>query len=90
METDTMGIVLVSALIENHFDVVSARKGLIPETEIRRSKIAGARVLRYRGHLCLDAPATDRSTGPGSNRRRIHAKTVAGLVVNLGYTVKSN
>ncbi len=36
METDTTGIVLVSALIENHYDVVSAQE----RADLSRQKFA--------------------------------------------------
>jgi predicted aspartyl protease len=44
METKTMGIVLVTALIENYDDVKSAEKGLISDAEIRRFAVDDARV----------------------------------------------
>jgi predicted aspartyl protease len=44
METNTMGIVLVTALIENYDDVKSAEKGLIPPSDVRRIQVDDARV----------------------------------------------
>ena len=44
METNTMGIVLVTALIENNYDVKSAEEGLISEAEVRRLEVHDARV----------------------------------------------
>ncbi len=44
METNTLGIVLVTALIENFDDIKAAQKGLIPEAEIRRLEVHDARV----------------------------------------------
>jgi predicted aspartyl protease len=44
METNTMGIVLVTALIENYYDVKSAEEGLISEAKIRRLEVPDARV----------------------------------------------
>ena len=63
VETDTMGIVLVTALIENNDDVKAAEKGLIPEAEVRRIEVHDARV-DTGATLCLDAQATDRAIGP--------------------------
>ncbi len=39
-----MGIVLVTALIENQNDVVAAEEGRIPDTQVRRIEIPDARV----------------------------------------------
>ncbi len=44
MESDTMGIVLVSARIENYEDVKAAEKGLIPADQVRRIEVNDARV----------------------------------------------
>jgi predicted aspartyl protease len=44
METKTMGIVLVTALIENYDDVKSAEKGLISSADVRRIQVDDARV----------------------------------------------
>ena len=44
METETMGIVLVTALIENNRDVVAAEEGRLPESQVRRIEVADARV----------------------------------------------
>lgn len=44
METNTMGIVLVSALIENNRDVEAAEEGRLPQSEIRRLEVDDARV----------------------------------------------
>jgi predicted aspartyl protease len=44
MEMNTMGVVLVTALIENNDDVKSAEKGQITEAEIRRFEVHDARV----------------------------------------------
>jgi predicted aspartyl protease len=44
METDTMGIVLVNALIENYDDVKEAEKGRIPPEQVRRIDVSDARV----------------------------------------------
>jgi predicted aspartyl protease len=44
METNTMGIVLVTALIENYDDVKAVEKGLIPEAQVRRMEVNDARV----------------------------------------------
>ncbi|MGO9469209.1 MAG: hypothetical protein ACLQVF_34205 [Isosphaeraceae bacterium] len=44
MEPDTMGIVLVSARIENLYDVKNAEDGLIPADQVRRIEVNDARV----------------------------------------------
>ena len=44
METNTMGIVLVTALIENYGDVKSAEKGQVSEAEVRRIEVHDARI----------------------------------------------
>jgi predicted aspartyl protease len=44
MEANTMGIVSVTALIENHEDVKAAVLGVIPEANIRRLEVKNARV----------------------------------------------
>jgi predicted aspartyl protease len=44
METDTMGIVLVNAVIENNRDVVAAEEGRISPEQVRRIEVADARV----------------------------------------------
>ncbi len=74
MEPDTMGIVLVSARIENLYDVKNAEDGLIPADQVRRIEVNDARV-EQRGNLCLDAHAADQPTGtqvaqddPGQDR----------------------
>jgi predicted aspartyl protease len=73
-----MGIVLVPALIENHFDVVSAQKGRIPETEIRRIEVHDARVGTEATYVSMPRRLIDQL---GLDRiKTIHAKTVAGMV----------
>lgn len=44
LKTDTMGIVLVTPLIENQNDVVAAEEGRIPDLKVRRIEIHDARV----------------------------------------------
>jgi predicted aspartyl protease len=44
METNTMGVVLVTALIENYGDVKSAEEGRIAESQVRRVEVQDARV----------------------------------------------
>ncbi len=63
METETMGIVLVTALIENYDDVKTAEKGIIPEADVRCIEVNDARV-QHRGDLRLDAATSHRATGP--------------------------
>ncbi len=44
METNTMRVVLVTALIENYYDVKSAEEGLISDVKVRRLEVPDARV----------------------------------------------
>ncbi|MCC6124909.1 MAG: aspartyl protease family protein [Pirellulales bacterium] len=44
METETMGRILIEATIENHQDVWDARRGMIPEDQVRRVTIKNALV----------------------------------------------
>ena len=57
METNTMGIVLVTALIENYDDVKAAEKGAIPVSEVRRIQVDDVRS-RHRGNLTRIMGAT--------------------------------
>ncbi len=76
MEPETMGIVLVTALIENFEDVVSARKGLISESEIRRIEVSDARVDTGATYVSLPKRMIEQL---GLNRlKTVHAKTAAG------------
>jgi predicted aspartyl protease len=78
VETDTVGIVLVSALIENNFDVISAEKGLLPQTEVRRIEVHDARVDTGSTYVSMPRCLIDQL---GLDRiKTIHAKTVAGMV----------
>jgi predicted aspartyl protease len=73
-----MGIVLVTALIENQDDVKSAQKGLIPETAIRRIEVHDARVDTGATYVSMPRRLIDQL---GLDRiKTIHAKTVAGMV----------
>ena len=44
METNTMGLVLVKALIENYRDAQAADEGRIPDAQVRRIEVDDARV----------------------------------------------
>jgi predicted aspartyl protease len=44
METETMGRILIEVTIENHQDVWDARRGMIPQNQIRRITIKNALV----------------------------------------------
>jgi predicted aspartyl protease len=78
METNTMGIVLVTALIENNDDVKSAEKGLIPDTAIRRIEVTDARVDTGETYVSMPRRLIDQL---GLKRiKTVRAKTVAGFV----------
>jgi predicted aspartyl protease len=73
-----MGIVLVTALIENEDDVTLAKKGLIPEADVRRIEIHDARVDTGATYVSMPRHLIDQL---GLDRMKtIHAKTVAGMV----------
>jgi predicted aspartyl protease len=77
VETDTLGIVLVTALFENGDDVTLAKKGLIPEAEVRRIEIHDARVDTGATYVSMPLRLIDQL---GLDRiKTIHAKTVAGM-----------
>jgi predicted aspartyl protease len=73
-----MGIVLVSALIENYDDVKSAEKGVIPEADVRRIQVDDARV--DTGATYVSMPL--RLINPLGLKRlkTVQAKTTAGPV----------
>ncbi len=73
-----MGIVLVTALIENQNDVVAAQEGRIPDTQVRRIEVHDARVDTEATYVSLPRRLIDQL---GLDRiKTIHAKTVAGMV----------
>jgi predicted aspartyl protease len=76
METNTMGIVLVTALIENNYDVKRAEEGQIPETEIRRFEVNDARVDTGATHVSMPIRLINQL---GLKRiKTVVAKTTAG------------
>jgi predicted aspartyl protease len=78
MEADTMGIVLVSARIENYDDVKSAEKGLIPDAQVRRIEVNDARVDTGATYVSMPMRLINQL---GLRRlKTVEAKTVAGLV----------
>jgi predicted aspartyl protease len=78
VETDTMGIVLVTALIENYDDVKAAEKGRIPDSQIRRIEVNDARVDTGATYVSLPVRLIEQL---GLKRiKTIQARTVAGPV----------
>jgi predicted aspartyl protease len=73
---DAIGIVLVSALIENEDDVSSAKMGLIPATEIRRIEVHDTRVDTEATYVSMPRRLIDQL---GLERiKTVHVKIVAG------------
>jgi predicted aspartyl protease len=73
-----MGIVLVTALIENHEDVKAAEKGLITEAQVRRIEVQDARVDTGATYVSMPLRLINQL---GLKRiKTIQAKTVAGPV----------
>ena len=62
MKTPTMGKVVVTAKIENLEDLYSAKKGLLPDAQVRRIEVPDA-VDRYRGDHALASKTDDHRTG---------------------------
>jgi predicted aspartyl protease len=78
METSTMGIVLVTALIENHDDVKAAEKGLIPDDQVRRIEVNDARVDTGATYVSMPRRLIEQL---GLKKiKTVQAKTVAGPV----------
>lgn len=78
METNTMGVVLVTALIENNDDVKSAEKGQITEAEIRRFEVHDARVDTGATYVSMPMRLINQL---GLKRiKTVQAKTTAGPV----------
>jgi predicted aspartyl protease len=73
-----MGIVLVTALIENYDDVKAAKKGLIPDAEVRRIEVHDARV--ELGATLVSMPKRMIERLGLTKIKTGHAKTVTGLV----------
>jgi hypothetical protein len=77
MGAETIGIVLVEAVIENLFDVNSAEYGLIPASQVRRIEIPDARVDTGAKYVTMLRRLIDQL---GLKRVKIiHARTVAGM-----------
>jgi predicted aspartyl protease len=78
METNIMGIVLVTALIENYDDVKSAEKGLISEADVRRLEIHDARVDTGATYVAMPKGLIEQL---GLKKiRTVEAKTVSGPI----------
>jgi predicted aspartyl protease len=76
METNTMGIVLVRALIENYDDVKTAEKGAIPDSEVRRIQVDDARVDTGATYVSMPKHLIEKL---GLKRlKTVQAKTTAG------------
>lgn len=76
METATMGIVLVEALIENYDDVRDAEKGRIPAEQVRRIEVSDARVDTGATYVSMPRRLIDQL---GLKRlKTVEAKTTAG------------
>jgi predicted aspartyl protease len=78
VETNTPGIVLVTALIENFDDIKAAEKGLIPEADIRRLEIHDARV--DTGAKYVSMPKWMIEELGLKKIKTVEAKTVAGPI----------
>jgi predicted aspartyl protease len=73
---DAIGIVLVSALIENEDDVGPAKMGLIPDAEVRRIEVHDARVDTEATYVSMPRRLIDQL---GLDRiKTVHVSTVAG------------
>jgi predicted aspartyl protease len=78
MEANTMGIVLVTALIENHEDVKAAVLGVIPEANIRRLEVKDARVDTGATYVAMPKRLIDQL---GLKKiKTVEAKTVSGPI----------
>src|SRR5262245_35143643 len=76
METNTMGIVLVTALIENNRDVLAAEDGRIPDSQVRRIEVKDARVDTGATYVSMPLRLINQL---GLKRiKTVQAKTVAG------------
>jgi predicted aspartyl protease len=78
MVTNTMGIVLVTALIENYYDVKSAEEGLISDVKVRRLEVPDARVDTGATYVSMPMRLINQL---GLKRiKTVQAKTTAGPV----------
>jgi predicted aspartyl protease len=78
METNTMGVVLVTALIENHRDVDAADEGRIPNSLVRRFEVNDARVDTGATYVSMPMRLINQL---GLKRiKTVQAKTTAGPV----------
>jgi predicted aspartyl protease len=78
METNTMGVVLVPALIENQRDVDAADEGRIPDSQVRRFEVHDARV--DTGATYVSMPMRLISQLGLKRIKTVRAKTTAGPV----------
>jgi predicted aspartyl protease len=77
METDTVGKVIVSARIENSFDVESAAAGLLPDDQVRRIHVSDARVDTGATYVAMPRSLIDKL---GLRKLRVaQARTAAGM-----------
>lgn len=77
METNTMGITLVTAVMENLRDVTAADEGRIPVTEVRRLEVNDARVDTGATYVAMPKRLIDEL---GLKKiKTSEAKTVSGL-----------
>jgi predicted aspartyl protease len=78
METNTMRVVLVTALIENYYDVKSAEEGLISDVKVRRLEVPDARVDTGATYVSMPLRLINQL---GLKRiKTVQAKTTAGPV----------
>ena len=70
METNTMGVVLVTALIENQRDVDAADEGRIPDAQVRRFEVHDARVDTGATYVSMPMRLSTSSVSRGSRRSR--------------------
>jgi predicted aspartyl protease len=78
METNTMGVVLVTALIENQRDVDAADEGRIPDAQVRRFEVHDARVDTGATYVSMPMRLINQL---GLKRiKTVQAKTMAGPV----------
>jgi predicted aspartyl protease len=78
METNIMGVVLVTALIENYYDLKSAEEGLISDVKVRRLEVPDARVDTGATYVSMPLRMINQL---GLKRiKTVQAKTTAGPV----------
>lgn len=76
MEADTIGVVLVHALIENNRDVVAAEEGRLPPEQVRRIEVTDARV--DTGATCVSMPLRLIDQLGLKRIKTVQARTTAG------------